>query len=185
MKFTAHSRNLSFPFDPAQCIGNTNRHVLFSPGCTWLTLLLSNSIQSQGLLPHSAVDIRDNSLQFGPRRCPLDSLNSFQMSNNAIPTSHQQDLLAPLFDLNQPQYPHSALMPHFIQVFIQHLGTQCPFIAYDDTLDRFLNGKLPPLLSNSIASLAVRYFRLLRHVDQYLTFRQIFSPAGADWTRAR
>lgn len=48
-------------------------------------------------------------------------------------------------------------MPHFIQVFVNNLGTQCPFITYEDALERFMSGILPPLLANSIASLAVRF----------------------------
>lgn len=66
-------------------------------------------------------------------------------------------------------------MPHFIQTFIQHLGTQCPFVSHDDIMERFVNGKLQPLLSNSIASLAVRYSRLLHHVDQISHFWGRFS----------
>lgn len=126
--------------------------------------------QSQDL-PPSAVDLMDDLFQFGPSRCPLDPLTSFQALNDTIPFSNRQDQSAHLFDFNQPQFPHSALMPHFIQVFIQNLGAQYPFVVYDDTLERFTSGKLSPLLSNSIASLAVRYAQFFRYAGQYLTLR--------------
>jgi len=48
-------------------------------------------------------------------------------------------------------------MPHYIHLFIQHFGAKCPYITYPDTLERFTRGILPPLLSNSIATLAVRF----------------------------
>ena len=79
-----------------------------------------------------------------------DSLQQFQ------PPSGKSNLI-PLFDPKQPQSPHSSLVPHFIQVFVKHLGAQCPFITYDDALERFMTGILPPLLANSIASLAARF----------------------------
>jgi hypothetical protein len=65
-------------------------------------------------------------------------------------------MLFPLFSLNQPQYPHAELMPHYIRVFIQNFGAKCPFITYSDTLERFNRGILPAILANSIAALAVR-----------------------------
>lgn len=104
----------------------------------------------------------DDFFQFDPSRCPFDPPASFQTSNNTTHLINQQDSYFSLFDLNQPQYPHSALMPHFIEVFIQNLGAQFPFVTYADTVERLTNGKLPPLLSNSIASLAVRYARPFR-----------------------
>lgn len=60
----------------------------------------------------------------------------------------------PLFDPHQLRYPHKAFMPQFIQIFVNHLGAQCPFVTYIDTLERFNSGILPPLLSNAIAALA-------------------------------
>ncbi|KZP06849.1 hypothetical protein FIBSPDRAFT_939809 [Athelia psychrophila] len=63
----------------------------------------------------------------------------------------------PLFDPHQPRYPHKAFMPQFIQIFVNHLGAQCPFVTYIDTLERFNSGILPPLLSNAIAALAAGY----------------------------
>ena len=68
-------------------------------------------------------------------------------------------------------------MPHYIQIFTQQLGMKCPFITYYDTLERFSRGILPPLLSNSIAALAVRYvcYFMLNIISPsntgFLTFR--------------
>lgn len=69
----------------------------------------------------------------------------------------------PLFDPHQPRFPHKAFMPHFIQIFVNHLGAQCPYITYHDTLERFNSGILPPLLSNSIAALAAGYVKYFSH----------------------
>jgi hypothetical protein len=79
-----------------------------------------------------------------------------QFSDQPFSLINQQAVPVSLFDLNQPQYPNSTLMPHYIQIFIQHFGAKCPFITYYDTLERFNNGILPPMLCNSIAALAVR-----------------------------
>lgn len=54
-------------------------------------------------------------------------------------------------------YPHPNLMPHFIAAFVDNLGSQCPFITYEDVSARFNAGTLEPVLSNAIASLAVRF----------------------------
>lgn len=92
------------------------------------------------------------------------------------PSGKEKSNPIPLFDPTQPQSPHSSLVPHFIQVFVNNLGAQCPFITYDDALERFLSGILPPLLANSIASLAARFvISLLRVVygvqKTYINFR--------------
>ncbi|EIW79876.1 hypothetical protein CONPUDRAFT_83130 [Coniophora puteana RWD-64-598 SS2] len=62
-----------------------------------------------------------------------------------------------LFDPEQPRFPHKSLMPYFIGVFLQKMGSQYPFMTYQNTLDRYNLGELPPLLCNCLAALAVRY----------------------------
>lgn len=57
---------------------------------------------------------------------------------------------------NQTQ-PHRNLMHHFIHTFVDNLGSQCPFINYEDIIARFNAGTLEPVLSNAIASLAVKF----------------------------
>lgn len=91
---------------------------------------------------------------------PSYSSGTFGISDNALQITGQHRLL-PLFNPSHSQYPHGKLMPHFIQKFAQYLGVLCPFVTYDYTLDRFLNGNLPPLLANSIAALAVEYVCLI------------------------
>jgi len=72
------------------------------------------------------------------------------------PLSHAGSHQTPLFDAEHPQRPNPALMPHFIQVFFEHHGAEFPFMSLEDTMAQFYNQSLPPLLSNCIASLAVR-----------------------------
>jgi hypothetical protein len=65
-----------------------------------------------------------------------------------------------LFDPDHPQRPHPTLMPHFIQLFFEQLGAEFPFISYEEILGQFCEQSLAPLLSNCIASLAVRFSSL-------------------------
>lgn len=166
------SDNPPQPFNPSENIENTNRYASSSCNVTSIskgwTYFRWNQLQD---VPASAADLMDDFLQFEPSRGSPDPLVSFQILNNITPFSHRQDTSIPLFDPNQPQSPHSAFMPHFIEIFIQNLGAQFPFVNYDDTLERYINGKLSPLLSNSIASLASRYARRLCSACRYLTPR--------------
>jgi hypothetical protein len=49
-------------------------------------------------------------------------------------------------------------MPHFIQLFFEQLGSEFPFISYEETI--FFEQALTPLLSNSMASLTARFSNL-------------------------
>jgi hypothetical protein len=69
-----------------------------------------------------------------------------------------------LFDPDHPQRPHPTLMPHFIQLFFEQLGAEFPFISYEEILGQFCEQSLAPLLSNCIASLAVRYVGQLSYI---------------------
>jgi hypothetical protein len=62
-----------------------------------------------------------------------------------------------LFDPAQPQSPQRPWMQEFIQLFISNMGTQCPFLTYDDIYDKFRRQTLSPLLANCIAALGARY----------------------------
>lgn len=55
-----------------------------------------------------------------------------------------------------PQMPQRSWMPHFIQIFISQLGSQCAFMTYDDLYEKFRHQTLSPLLSNCIAALGAR-----------------------------
>lgn len=62
-----------------------------------------------------------------------------------------------VFDPMHPEMPHRSWMPHFIQIFISQLGSQCPFLTYDELYEKFRHQTLSPLLSNCIAALGARY----------------------------
>jgi hypothetical protein len=76
-------------------------------------------------------------------------------TNGAPPVAQNHHVI--LFDPEHPQIPHPTLMRHFIQIFFEQFGTEFPFISYDETMGQFFEQSLAPLLSNCIASLAVRY----------------------------
>ncbi len=75
-------------------------------------------------------------------------------------THHHNPRAVHLFDPEHPQCPNPSLMPHFIQLFFEQMGGEFPFISYDEILAQFFAQTLSPLLSNCIASLAVRYANL-------------------------
>ncbi|KAF9219602.1 hypothetical protein BS17DRAFT_385005 [Gyrodon lividus] len=62
-----------------------------------------------------------------------------------------------LFDPAQPQSPQRVWMQEFIQLFISNMGSQCPFLTYDDIYDKFRRQTLSPLLANCIAALGARF----------------------------
>ncbi|EGO25163.1 hypothetical protein SERLADRAFT_464891 [Serpula lacrymans var. lacrymans S7.9] len=82
----------------------------------------------------------------------------YRASNHSTPiNAHVPRRSLQLFDPAHLQCPHRNLMPHFIQLFFQHMGTQCTFIVHDEILEKFTNGSLTALLSSCIASIAVRF----------------------------
>jgi len=133
--YLGHCRNQSFPSDPVRSLGKT-RHT-----------------QAHSAPPSPTLNLLDQTSPFSSSLWSTDS----EFSNQPFPIFNEQSIPVPLFDFDQPQYPHRSLMPHYIQIFTQHLGMKCPFITYYDTLERFSRGILPPLLSSSIAALAARF----------------------------
>jgi hypothetical protein len=61
-----------------------------------------------------------------------------------------------LFDPGQPQYPNPILMPQFIQLFFQEMGSEFPFMSYEETLARFFDKSISAVVANCIAALAVK-----------------------------
>ncbi|KAG1870521.1 hypothetical protein C8R48DRAFT_596827 [Suillus tomentosus] len=73
------------------------------------------------------------------------------------PTTHSGYRPTQVFDPMNPQMPQRSWMPHFIQIFISQLGSQCAFMTYDDLYEKFRHQTLSPLLSNCIAALGARF----------------------------
>lgn len=65
-----------------------------------------------------------------------------------------------LFDPEHPQRPHPTLMPHFLQIFFDHYASEFNFLTYEETLGKFWEQRLSPLLSNCIAAMAARYVHI-------------------------
>jgi len=81
-----------------------------------------------------------------------------QHPNTARLPSHQHSSRPiHLFDPEHPQRPHPTLMPHYIQLFFEHLSGEFGFISYDEVLGEFWDQTLPPILANCIAAMAARY----------------------------
>ncbi|KAK7434489.1 hypothetical protein VKT23_016643 [Stygiomarasmius scandens] len=62
-----------------------------------------------------------------------------------------------IFDPEYSQFPNPRFMSHFIQLFFQYLGSEHPFIKYEDVAGDFMECQMSVALSNSIAALAVQY----------------------------
>ncbi|KAK7472973.1 hypothetical protein VKT23_001077 [Stygiomarasmius scandens] len=62
-----------------------------------------------------------------------------------------------IFDPEYSQFPNPQFMSQFIQLFFQHLGSEYPFIKYEDVAGDFMERRMSVALSNSIAALAVQY----------------------------
>jgi hypothetical protein len=76
-------------------------------------------------------------------------------SPQAVHVQSRQSLSS-LFDLHEPQYPSSILMPHLIQLFSEQFGTEFTFISGEELLRDHWDHTLPALLSNCIAAMAAR-----------------------------
>ncbi|KAH9941022.1 hypothetical protein B0H21DRAFT_794226 [Amylocystis lapponica] len=61
----------------------------------------------------------------------------------------------PLFDPTHPNRPHMMLMTHYLPAYFNHYGHFFLFIVHDETIRRFLDQTLSPLIANCIAALAV------------------------------
>lgn len=62
----------------------------------------------------------------------------------------------PLFE-PRSQYPYATLMPHFIQVFFERMGSEFPFLSHESILRDHWEHRLSPMMACSIAAMAARY----------------------------
>ncbi|KAJ2931307.1 hypothetical protein H1R20_g5842, partial [Candolleomyces eurysporus] len=77
--------------------------------------------------------------------------------NSRLPP-HQPDYRhVQLTDPERSQFPHPSLMPHFIQLFFENLGHEYGFLTYDQLMNDYYEGRLPPALANCVAALASRF----------------------------
>ncbi|KAF4599741.1 hypothetical protein EYR40_006840 [Pleurotus pulmonarius] len=134
-----NSRYPSYPPDPRRATSPTSRH---TP---------SSSISSY----HS--NTRGDSM--GYNFIPAGPAQLLQSTHQARSPSYSSRALH-LYDSDQSQRPHPDLMPHFIQLFFEQLGSEFPFLNYQEILAEFWEGTLPPLLANCIAALSARYSNL-------------------------
>jgi len=92
----------------------------------------------------------------GYNYAPLSSSQSLHHSHNSRSSSHDSRHIH-LFDPEHPQRPHPTLMPHFIQLFFEHLGSEFSFLGYEEVLGEFWDQILPPLTANCIAAMGSRF----------------------------
>jgi hypothetical protein len=111
------------------------------------------------------------------RHSSNSSLSSFHSRNNSYGYSNYMGSPAPALPHSnsrppptqpQPDYrhvqlfepdrevPNHTLMQHFIQVFIEHLGHEFPFLTYDQLMSDNWEGRMPAPLANVIAAMASR-----------------------------
>ncbi|TEB37478.1 hypothetical protein FA13DRAFT_911351 [Coprinellus micaceus] len=112
------------------------------------------------------------------RHSSNSSLSSFHSRNNSYGYSNYMGSPAPALPHSnsrppptqpQPDYrhvqlfepdrevPNHTLMQHFIQVFIEHLGHEFPFLTYDQLMSDNWEGRMPAPLANVIAAMASRF----------------------------
>ncbi|PFH52066.1 hypothetical protein AMATHDRAFT_57886 [Amanita thiersii Skay4041] len=72
-------------------------------------------------------------------------------------SSHVSSRTIQLVDPDRPNRPNPSLMPHFIQLFFEHLGADFTFLTYETTFQNFCDQRLSPLLANCIAAMASKY----------------------------
>ncbi|KAI0693010.1 hypothetical protein BC835DRAFT_1355108 [Cytidiella melzeri] len=96
---------------------------------------------------------------------------------------------SPLFDPRYPSRPRSQLMLPYINAFFDNMSLWFPFLAFDETIKRFLMQDLSVLQANCIAALAVRYVDIpevnergaVRAADDYaLLAKSLAGPAIAE-----
>lgn len=76
--------------------------------------------------------------------------------NSRPPTQPQQDYRhVQLFEPDR-EVPPNSLMQHYIQVFIENLGHEYPFLTYDQLIHDAWEGRMPAPLANVIAAMASR-----------------------------
>jgi len=130
----SNGRYQSYPPDPRRPTDPSHRHTASSS--------MSSYHPSRG----------NDSINYG-----FISTGPAQPLHNARSSTHHSPRSVHLFDPEHPQCPHPTLMPHFIQTFFEHLGSEFTFLSYDEVLGEFWDRTLPVLLSNCIAAMASRY----------------------------
>ncbi|KAI0344529.1 hypothetical protein BDW22DRAFT_1354605 [Trametopsis cervina] len=78
-------------------------------------------------------------------------------SSRTLDSTPPPPSVSPLFDPRHPDRPHSQMMMPFLNAFFDHYSIWFPFLAFDETLKRFLIQDLPVLQANCMAALAVPY----------------------------
>ncbi|KAF9020466.1 hypothetical protein BDZ89DRAFT_1072216 [Hymenopellis radicata] len=97
---------------------------------------------------------RHNSMSYNympPHGSPLYS------SRSQSPPQHTGPLS--LFDAEQ-QHPHPNLMQNFITVLFDQMAAEFSFFTYHEVMNNFLERRITPILSNSIAAFAAQYSTL-------------------------
>ncbi|KAG6812543.1 hypothetical protein H0H92_002312 [Tricholoma furcatifolium] len=61
-----------------------------------------------------------------------------------------------LFDPEQPQNPNPQLLSTLVQIFFEHVGSEFPFLVYEQISQDVWDRRLPPMVSNVIAAIASR-----------------------------
>lgn len=79
-----------------------------------------------------------------------------QAYSNSRPNSFQPDQRIQLFDPVHQQRPHPSLMNHLIQVFFEQYGQDFPFLSYQDVVADYWDGRLPDVIANCVAAMAVK-----------------------------
>ncbi|KAL0956218.1 hypothetical protein HGRIS_002374 [Hohenbuehelia grisea] len=134
-----NARYTSYPPDPRRSTSSPHRH-----------------IASQGMPAYHSRGDSMSSYNFIPAG-PAQLLQNSHNARSPYPASSRP---FNLYDHEQPTRPNSSLMPHFIQLFFEHLAAEFAFLAYEEILAQFWEGTLPALLANCIAAMAARYSNL-------------------------
>ncbi|TFK74540.1 hypothetical protein BDN72DRAFT_759515 [Pluteus cervinus] len=166
----------------------------------------SHSPKASGLVAADTADLsgRYQPYPTDPRRSSSVSHNSASsyhaprndsMGYNFIPTNPQQQIspshsrqssqqyssrVTELFDPENPQFPHTSLMPHLISTFFEQFGAEYPFLNSEEVLSEFWDQRLSPSLANCIAGVASRYSNIPE-----LTVRGLHNVAEAYLTNAK
>ncbi len=74
-------------------------------------------------------------------------------SRSQSPPQHTGPLS--LFDADQ-QHPHPNLMQNFITVLFDQMAAEFTFFTYHEVMNNFLERRITPILSNSIAAFAAQ-----------------------------
>ncbi|KAI0033449.1 hypothetical protein K488DRAFT_84891 [Vararia minispora EC-137] len=83
--------------------------------------------------------------------------NSFAMASGSPQSVSGSGYTPGLFDVRRSEFPDSALMPHYVQVFFQYYSRTFPFLSSSEVNQRLYDGSLSALQANAIAALAARY----------------------------